>query len=371
MKNLFMLLLTLALAVSLCACGNSEKAAAMETQINALGEITLSSEKAIEDAEKAWAALTEEDRRQVENQNLLTEARSTYDHMVLSEEAGRIDAAILKIDTLESGKKDAVLEAQELYEDASAEIQALVTAKDKLDTYVNNLDAFQLEDAEALISAIGEVTLTSKDSIIAAKIAYYQLPKDLRAQVTNAELLNSASKTFLTLNQDTAEDLLSHMRSFKNPSGGMSYMPEAQPWADETSVASDQRCFFAAYLVHQNNGSCKPHILANYTGDITIGFNEIHISADEKQYTLAVNPFGVEKGSVGESFWEQIDLSVGENETEILRSIAGSETATVQFKGYKREHTFTVPDADKQLIADVLKAYECLDASYAVMHPGA
>ena len=176
MKRTLVLLLTALLVFSLCACGKSEKASAVEEQITALGKITLDSDSAITNAENAWNSLTQEDKSQVENYEALKEARSTYDHLVLQNAADQIDLEILKIEEMTSGKPDAVKNVKKLFEKAAPEIQALVKNRDMIDTYLENMDDLEAEEARILISDIGEITLESKDKIIAAKKAYYSLP---------------------------------------------------------------------------------------------------------------------------------------------------------------------------------------------------
>lgn len=75
MKKLITLLLTATICLSLCACGKSEAVKNVETLITAIGEVTLDSEAAIIAAEEAYAALTAEEKEQVGNHSLLTDAR--------------------------------------------------------------------------------------------------------------------------------------------------------------------------------------------------------------------------------------------------------------------------------------------------------
>ena len=66
MKRLLSLTLTLVMVFSLSACGKSEAAKGVDDQINAIGEVTLDSESKITEAESALAALSQEDRDQVD-----------------------------------------------------------------------------------------------------------------------------------------------------------------------------------------------------------------------------------------------------------------------------------------------------------------
>lgn len=134
MKRTFTLFLALALCLCLCAC-KSEEAKNAESLISAIGTVTLDSESAITAAEEAYAALSEEDKANVENYALLTDARSTYEEAV-----------------------------------AQAQIAA----------------------AQELIDAIGEVTLDSEAALTAAEEAYAALADAHKPQVTNAAKLADA-----------------------------------------------------------------------------------------------------------------------------------------------------------------------------------
>ena len=365
MKKRYLLPMILLLMISLSACGKSENATAVEDQITALGSITLESETSIAAAEKAWEALTEEEKAQVENYETLTAARNSYEQLILQNAADSIDQEILKIDSMKSGKPDAVKAAKKSYDGASPEVQSLVTHLDTLNSYLDNMDALRAEEAENLISAIGEVTADSKDSIVAAKKAYYSLPMNQKEKVSNAETLNAAEETFLALSKSTADEILSAMRCVNGQ-----YFPEELPWMDETSISATEKCFFTAYLIPQNQNAV-PHILANYTGDQWVFFNQVVITADGKEYTLAVNPFNVKRDDSRETIWERLDITAGDSDIEMLRNIISAEKAVVTFKGYKYEADYTISEADKTGISNVLKVYDCMNDSYEITHPGA
>ena len=123
MKRVFCFFLCVVLCFSLCACKSKETKAA-EAAIEAIGEVTLDSEELIVTAEDMYDALTPEDQEQVENYDLLLEARETYDTL-------RVDQVM------------------------------------------------------ALIGEIGEVTLDSGAKIEAARTAYEALPAALKGRVSN------------------------------------------------------------------------------------------------------------------------------------------------------------------------------------------
>ena len=148
MKKILSLILALVLCLSLCACGGgssdnqtkepansdskSNAAADVVKMINEL-EVSLTSKKSIEAAEAAYAALTDTQKSAVSNYQSLVDARASYDRI---------------------------------------------------------LNVF------ALIEAIGTVSETSEDSIVAAETAYNALSIEERIAVTNASVLTAARTAF-------------------------------------------------------------------------------------------------------------------------------------------------------------------------------
>ncbi len=67
-------------------CGKSEEVIAVENAIDAIGSVTITSVDKIEQAERMYSSLSEEDQNKVENYNLLLTARSEYDKIPKSVE---------------------------------------------------------------------------------------------------------------------------------------------------------------------------------------------------------------------------------------------------------------------------------------------
>lgn len=82
MKRLTALFLSVVLLLSLCACGKSEAAKAMDETIKSIGTVSLESEEAIVNAEKMYEALTEEQKAELDNYALLVAARSDLDKLI-------------------------------------------------------------------------------------------------------------------------------------------------------------------------------------------------------------------------------------------------------------------------------------------------
>lgn len=90
--RVFALLLCLAMVFSLVGCGKSEYVKNAEALIDAIGEVTVDSEEAIAAAEKAYDALTEEDKAKVENADLLAPAREALEKALEEKAAAELEA---------------------------------------------------------------------------------------------------------------------------------------------------------------------------------------------------------------------------------------------------------------------------------------
>ena len=76
MKKHGIIILIIVLILTLCACGKSKKVQEVDDLIAAIGEISLNSSAAVEAAENAVAELSNRQRNQLENREILESARS-------------------------------------------------------------------------------------------------------------------------------------------------------------------------------------------------------------------------------------------------------------------------------------------------------
>ena len=127
-----------------------------------------------------------------------------------------IDDAKTKIDALpEAGKvtlaeRDAVKAAQDAYDALSAEQKEYLTFAQAakvtaLAKRIAELEAAPIKSVEALIDAIGTVTLDSKSAIDEARKAYDKLTAEQQAKVSNYAALTAAETTYAKLVQDKAD----------------------------------------------------------------------------------------------------------------------------------------------------------------------
>ena len=215
------------------------KADAVIAKITAIGEVeyTDACKGKIDAANKAYNALTADQKALVTNLGVLTKAQQTYGTLKVAAEKlatdkAKADAVIAKITAI--GKveytdacKGKIDEANKAYNALTADQKALVTNLDVLNkaqqTY-DNLKAAAEKLAEdkakadaviAKITAIGKVEYTDacKSKIDAANKAYNALTADQKAFVTNLNVLNKAQQTYETL-KAAAEKLIADKAAF-------------------------------------------------------------------------------------------------------------------------------------------------------------
>lgn len=79
MKRIIAMLLAVVMCLTLCACGKSKAATECENLINAIGDVSIDSKDAIEAAEKAYAALTSDEKDSISaSAVILHDARTAY-----------------------------------------------------------------------------------------------------------------------------------------------------------------------------------------------------------------------------------------------------------------------------------------------------
>ena len=198
------------------------KADAVIAKITAIGNVkyTDACKAKIDDASKAYNALSDDQKALVTNLDVLIKALQTYDNLKadaekLAADKAKADAVIAKITAIGNVKytdacKAKIDDASKAYNALSDDQKALVTNLDvlikALQTYDNlKADAEKLaadkakaDAVIAKITAIGEVEYTEacKGKIDDASKAYNALTDDQKALVTNLDVLTKAQQTY-------------------------------------------------------------------------------------------------------------------------------------------------------------------------------
>lgn len=211
MKRLVVLLLAIVMMFSLSACGKSEEAQAVDDQILAIGDVTLEGEEIIIDAENAVSELTEKDQKKLDNLTVLEQARATYDNLLAEKNAGLaavVDEVIAAIGTVTLDSGDAISAARTAYDEHDARVQAVVGSYSALTDAESMFAELRVDNASTLISNIGAVSVENADKVKAARKAYDILSADEVAKVTNEDTLTKAESKLSNLMVEHTDALI-------------------------------------------------------------------------------------------------------------------------------------------------------------------
>lgn len=358
MKKWFPLIAVM-MVLSLSGCGQSEAAKAVDDQIAAIGEVSLDSEDAIAAAESALAALSEEDQKQVKNEEKLTEARSSYEGLVNQSKADEVDAAISAIGEVTLDSAEAISSARALYDGAEDDVKALVKGTADLESAETKLDEMQIAEATDLIAAIGEVNAESSERIEAAQAAYDKLSSEQQAKVSNAAELSAASEQVKAIKKERAEALLAGMTMEEDRFQGLQfYYPSAWKFYSDGSWVADERSFVLPYVGREGD-RLWIRVIYNYTADDWVFFKKITVLADGERFTKTFSYFDIVHDNGGGRIWEYIDTDATGDE-EMLWAIANSSETMIRFEGDDYADDVTIRDSDKQALREALEAYEAM-----------
>ena len=172
-------------------------AKAVDEKIDAIGDVTLESESAIDAARAAYKALTEAQQAEVKSYDKLTAAEARLADL---KAAKAVDDQIDAIGEVTLESEDAIDAARNAYEALTEAQQAEVKNYDKLTAAEARLAVLKpAKPVEDLIDAIGEVTLGSEDAIAAARNAYEALTEAQQAEVKNYDKLTAAEAAYAKL----------------------------------------------------------------------------------------------------------------------------------------------------------------------------
>lgn len=148
--------------------------------IKNLGTINENSKSAIEQAEAAYNKLTQSQRMQVTNYNVLQEARLVYD----------VIYKISLIEKISIDSKSAIQDAERAYKLLRQDLQSKVTNYSLLE------DAQKIYNVVELIDKIGTITKDSGTKIKTAENAFNELNGTQQARVSNSSFLSNARPAY-------------------------------------------------------------------------------------------------------------------------------------------------------------------------------
>ena len=151
--------------------------------INTISDVSLESEDDIINAESLYSILSVDEKEKVSNINSLSEARKLFDIIKMIDNLGEADDDLL----------GAIYEIRILYNALTEEEQSKIVNRDKLFMAESNYDVFSVMSA---IDNIGVIGLSSEDDIVRAEQAYDLLREEQKTEVTNLSTLTTARAVF-------------------------------------------------------------------------------------------------------------------------------------------------------------------------------
>lgn len=299
MKKIAILFLSIAMVLTMAACGKSAEVKNAEELIGAIGEVTLQSGNAIDAAEKAVDAVDEKDLKKLEGVEKLQEARAQFEALKLS----------------------------------------------------NSFDQ------------IGEVTLQSESKLKSLRSQYNSAAEDVKKAVTNLAVLEKAEADYRALVaqekarvEEEGKAALGRLNTEEDRVNKITfYIPSAYP------EYVDTRSYALCYIGLSGSSSPYLHVKYHYTGDDWIFWDKLTFLIDGvnkyRTYSYSELNRDHERGVV----WEYADVGATDEDIQLFKSIAASGETIIRFEGDGgKRYDLTVSQADKNAIKDVLAAYEYL-----------
>lgn len=157
-----------------------------------IGEVSIESEAKIVEAENLYEKLSKKCQRHVKNHKELINARKTYDDYRAKETSDLID----QIGEITSESYIIIEEAQKSYESLSEDQKKLVKNYEYLMAAVEKVSELEIENTQSKISAIGTVDLESENEIRKAREAYNNLTEDAKLEIENYDVLRNAESEY-------------------------------------------------------------------------------------------------------------------------------------------------------------------------------
>ena len=400
MKRLISIILVVVICSALCACGVSENAKACEELIAKIGTLTLNSEEAIIEAEKAYNALSEDEKSKIaESAKKLEGYRKEYnekfkpikDFMAAVDAIGeasldsgtKITSAQALLSKLSTEQKnqlsdycdkfskikvdfatlaiedigEVTIESEEKISRAKSAYTLLTDdekqqIKELCDKFVAANEKFNALKVIASIDAIGEVTLDSGSAIKDATAMYNSLSESEKALVTNYNVLEKASAEYSVLLEAEEQRLLESFRVKEDSNGITWYSHDRQP------KYINERTYVLPYIGVKPDGQVRLVLRYIYYGRDWINWKTAKIVVDGTSYTFAPTYSDIIHDESDGHVWEYRDDS--NPGIEMLKNIADSAKTIVTFQGDTDSYKHNISIADKNAIKDVLAYYELL-----------
>ena len=336
------------------------EAAAVEEAIAAIGEVTLDSGEAIENAKALFDALSPEAQARVDNAAVIGEAEAAYEEACLEAEAAPVEEAIASIGEVTLDSAGAIENAKALYDALSPEAQARVDNADAIGEAESILSGLRVEEAERLIDEIGAVDLDSGEAIAAAQAALDALSPEEAAAVSNTAALTEAGESYQTALEDHASALLEGFTLFEDESGCEKvYYPAGWTYYGE-SPAMNQRCFIRPYI-KVSGEEAELRVVYNYTSPDKIYWTGINIYVDDETFSKSFPDEAIARGQSVGTVWEYCDDAA---DMDLLQAISEAQRPVwFYFVSPAGLSNYRLSATDVEAIRQTLETYDAMLAA--------
>ena len=275
-----------------------------------------------------------------------------------SEAVKSAEALIDAIGEVTLDSSSAILKAENAVAALSAEDLDTLDGAETLQAARDSYDALVIVN---LIDNMGEVTLSSKDTIQTIREKYDAASPEAQAAVTNYAAFQDAEATYQALEEAAAEEMraagqeaLGRMRIEEDKVRQATfYYPNNIP-----RYINDRT--YALCYVGKTASSTWVRIVYDYVGSDWIFWDELYFQIDGAMYSRSISYFDIERDNQAYKVWEYIDFTAQSSDLELFAAIADSDEAIIRFQGDSGRYDLTVSQADKDAIRDALAAYEYL-----------
>ena len=325
MKKLIALLLIVSIGLSVCACGKSEAVKAYEVLVNEIGDVSLESKDAIVAAEDAYDNLLDEEKEAAKKyHDLLVTKREKLNTLIAeAEQQERLDSVIALIEaigevSLASGKS--IIAAEEGYNDLPDDEKKMISEDvKKLSEARTEYDGLVAEQmaarAKEVASAIDAIgTVTLK-----SEAAINEAKKKYNALTADEKKLvtnrNVLETAEASYNKLWKAEKDRIIKEYSKQFEISSDPVEGIKWYMHKNMPEyiDSRSYIIPYIGVKNN-QVWICIRYNYTDDDWVFWEKLTIVADEKKYNKSVSYYNITRDNEYGSVWECYDEVLGVGE---------------------------------------------------------
>ena len=121
----------------------------------------------------------------------------------------------------------------------------------------------------------------------------------------------------------------------------------------------DTRSYLTLYVLESGTGQRELEFFINYTGDSWLFVRSAKLNIDGEYVNLPASTWSRDNDS---NIWEWTGYSATPALIEVAQKIVNSKRAVIRFEGQQFHDDFVIPRSDKNVIRDMLEAWEIMNS---------